>query len=259
MERAQDPGKGRERRPGGPSGPRRQGARGIRPLASNPTLPPGTVRRLQSLDQGGSRFLVVIGDAEVTVSAELIAEFHLRAGAELSGADAERLAEGCRALAVFDRAVALLASRARSRRELGIALQRRGATKPDVERAVDRLVALGLLDDARYARQVAESAARQGKARALATRELRRRGIDQETARESIQAAFPDDPDAELMAALEAGERRLRSLAKLAPDVARRRLYGFLARRGYGARTCAAVIKRLLAPGRSPREEALED
>ena len=59
----------------------------------------------------------------------------------------------------------------------------------------------------------------------------------------------PDDepaPGSDEATALALARKRLRLLSGLDPQVVRRRLYSFLARRGYGFDTIDTVVRRLL-------------
>ncbi|MHA3705083.1 regulatory protein RecX [Jatrophihabitans sp. YIM 134969] len=127
----------------------------------------------------------------------------------------------------------LLEARPRSRRELADALARKGAPDDVAERVLDRFTEVGLVDDAEYARMITASRVRErGLARRAVAAELRRRGVgDVETG----AALATIDPDEESDAAFRLAARRQRSIASLPADVQRRRLVGYLGRRGYPA------------------------
>ena len=127
-----------------------------------------------------------------------------------------------------------LTGRARSRHELADKL--RGKDVPDeiATRLLDRFEEVGLVDDAAFA-QAWVSGRQQGKGlapRALA-QELRRKGIDDETARTALAEVTEDDQDAAARALV---RRKLRSVRGLDQVTAIRRLTGMLARKGYGPR-----------------------
>jgi regulatory protein len=67
-------------------------------------------------------------------------------------------------------------------------------------------------------------------AKSAIARELREKGIDQPTLEEALADI---DSDAELTRAKELAEVRARRLVSLEPEVAKRRLSGYLARKGY--------------------------
>jgi len=108
-------------------------------------------------------------------------------------------------------------------------------------RLLDRFEEVGLVDDAAFA-QACVSGRQQGKGlapRALA-QELRRKGIDDETARTALAGVTEDDQDAAARALV---RRRLRSVRGLDQVTAIRRLTGMLARKGYGPGLAFRVVK----------------
>ena len=134
-----------------------------------------------------------------------------------------------------------LTGRARSRHELADKL--RGKDVPDeiATRLLDRFEEVGLVDDAAFARAWV-SGRQQGKGlapRALA-QELRRKGVDDETARTALAEVTEDDQDAAARALV---RRRLRSVRGLDQVTAIRRLTGMLARKGYGPGLAFRVVK----------------
>jgi regulatory protein len=118
---------------------------------------------------------------------------------------------------------------------------------PDVaEEVIGRLRELGMIDDAAFAGMLARDRVRlrpQG-SRRLAN-ELRQKGVDEETARAAIR---------ETMEGEETDERELarRAAAKWKPrpgeepERARRRLHGFLARRGFDGEIIREVLDETL-------------
>ena len=157
------------------------------------------------------------------------------------------------------RAVDALARRAYARAELGQHLLRKGFTEPVVAAALDRLAERGYLDDVAYARSFVHSrlTGRAYGPRRVRT-ELARRGVAPgvveqalaEHAEERAGAAYDETsesggPPVDLVRV--AARRRLGALRGLAPDVARRRLLGWLVRRGFGLGESARVARDLVA------------
>jgi regulatory protein len=130
-----------------------------------------------------------------------------------------------------ERALGLLAVRPRSRRELERRLLGARFDRDEVHDVLDRLEAVGLIDDAEFARQYAEHrfGARRESVRAVVNR-LRAAGVSAELAVETAAAA-PDDDEAR---ALELARSRTGRLVGLEPAKAFGRLSSFLMRRGYG-------------------------
>lgn len=145
----------------------------------------------------------------------------------------------------------LLTARARTRAELAGQLAKRGYPDDVRDRVLDRLAAVGLVDDAEFAAQWVQS--RRGKAgksrRALAA-ELHTKGVDNEvigTALAGIDAAAERDRAGELVRA-KLRRETLSDEAKVS-----RRLVGMLARRGYGQNLACEVVLAELAAERERR------
>ncbi|MBK8249460.1 MAG: regulatory protein RecX [Gemmatimonadetes bacterium] len=220
-----------------------------RDLAPPPdgTLVPsaGIVAGLRAIDSSGARFEIRVGESAATVSAALIAEYQLAAGKLLTPSEAAGLSQAVSRLRVFDKAVALLALRARSARDLRTALRRRGAVATDANAVVEQLQELGLVNDAAFALAVAQGrAGSSGMSRRRVSQVLARKGIDSRLADEAAREVFDGVDETE--AARVIAERRLRSLGRLDQAVRRRRLHAFLARRGFSSDVVRRVLDQVL-------------
>jgi regulatory protein len=132
-------------------------------------------------------------------------------------------------------ALRLLSHRERSRAELRLRLRGKGYDVDTIESALDRIAAAGLQSDDRFSEMFTlESQRGRGLSATAIQGELRRRGIDRELAAQA--AAEP--PEAEEARARALARKRAGQLSRLAPEVRRRRLEGFLARRGYRSELC---------------------
>ncbi|MCC6931130.1 MAG: RecX family transcriptional regulator [Gemmatimonadaceae bacterium] len=190
-----------------------------------------------------------------TVSAELVAELGLKVGADIDTAGADRLRLAAARLAVFDKAVELLAVRARSARELRLRLRRAGAADDAIVEAIVRLQALGVLDDREYARQVARSrVVGGGVSKRRIAEELQRRGVTRRVVDEAIAETLDEVELDEEGAARAAAEKRLRSLRSYDLPTRRKRLYAFLARRGYAPDVVARVLRDVMGRADAPLE-----
>ena len=144
----------------------------------------------------------------------------------------------------MEAALRLLEFRARSRQELAQRLQRKGAVPSVIEAVLARLSAQGYVNDAVFARQWTESRLRTGHGRRRIALELRVKGIASATIRDALGELA--DPAREADAAERQVRQRLRLLRRLEPAAQRRRLYGFLQRRGYAADVIERVLARLV-------------
>lgn len=143
-----------------------------------------------------------------------------------------------------------LTGRARSRRELADKLASRNVPTDIAARLLDRFEEVGLIDDEAFARAwVSGRQAAKGLAPRALAQELRRKGIDDEVAREALDEVDPLDVEE---AARVLVRKKLRSVSRVDDVTATRRLVGMLARKGYGPGLAFAVVKSELAQaGRS--------
>jgi regulatory protein len=153
----------------------------------------------------------------------------------------------------MEAAAMFLAVRPRSVAETRRRLQHLGYAQPLVETVVERLVALGYLDDEQFARAWVESRDRaRPRGESALRRELALKGIDRETAatvlgERSSGAADdsdtgrrdPDGPSVDRLAAERLLERKRSSLLReLDPAKRRQRAYALLARNGFDPDVC---------------------
>ncbi len=151
----------------------------------------------------------------------------------------------------------LLTTRVRTRAELAAELARRGFEDDVAAAVLERLVEVRLLDDAAFAEQWVDSRHRhRGLGRRALSQELRRRGVDTETADEAVAGL---DADAEREKARELVRRRLPSLDRVEPPAAARRLVAMLARKGYGAGLSYEVVRTEMAARGAELDEAEPD
>ncbi len=134
-----------------------------------------------------------------------------------------------------------LTGQARSRKELRDKLAKKAVPDELAERLLDRFSEVGLVDDESFARSWVESRQRsRGLARRALAQELRRKGVDDETARTALDDL---DPTQEEQAARQLVRKKLRSLRDVDRATATRRLAGLLARKGYPAGLAFAVVR----------------
>lgn len=138
-----------------------------------------------------------------------------------------------------------LTGRARSRSDLEKKLAQRHVPDDVATRLLDRFEEVGLVDDAAFAHEwVAQRQEGRGLARRALAQELRRKGIDDDVAREALDGIDEDD---ELESARVLVRRKLRSVRGLETDKAVRRLVGMLARKGHSSAVAYRVVREELA------------
>lgn len=174
--------------------------------------------------------------------------FGIERGAVLTDAELdEARLQGERTLAM-DRALQFLGYRARSRAEVLRRLRKAGFGERTVAAVVGRLEELGYLDDGAFARAFVEGrASKYGPKRLM--RDLRQGGVDPEVSQRVIDERF--DRETETEAAFAAAQRRYNT--EEGSDAQARRVYGFLARRGFSADVCAEVASEFRGSGEAGR------
>jgi regulatory protein len=134
-----------------------------------------------------------------------------------------------------------LTGRARSRRELADKLASKHVPDEVATRLLDRFEEVGLVDDQAFARSwISDRQSGKGLARRALAQELRRKGVDDEVAREALDEIDPDDEEAAARALV---RKKLRSLSRVDDATATRRLVGMLARKGYAPGLAYAVVR----------------
>lgn len=138
-----------------------------------------------------------------------------------------------------------LAAAPRSRAQLAETLAAKEIPEAVADAVLDRMEAVGLVDDEAFAEMVVRSvSASRGLARRSIAEELRKRGVSDEIVEEALT---PVDDVMERDSARRLVEKKLRTMNGLAIDVKRRRLAGMLARKGYPSGVVYPVISEALS------------
>lgn len=186
----------------------------------------------------------VDGSAYRLLSLEVIERLGLRVGASVDALRDAIDAEAS-ALAVYDRAVGMLAARSRSATELRRLLVRKGEVPALVDGAIERLRAAGFLDDAAFARAYSRSKALGGgTSKRRLQQELARKGVARSIGDEAVAEVFAEEDIDERATLDQLVQKRLRSLASVDPDARTRRLWSYLARRGFDPDAIRSAIER---------------
>ena len=145
----------------------------------------------------------------------------------------------------------LLTVRARTRAELETQLTKRGYPEDVSARVLDRLVEVGLLDDAAFAEEwVRSRRTNSGKGKRALAAELRTKGVDAELIAETLDSVDAGEwrVQAEQLVAGKLRRERLDDELKVT-----RRLVAMLARRGYSQGMAFDVVSTQLAQERERR------
>ena len=188
-------------------------------------------------ERRGRSAVSVDGEFWAALDSAVAIESGLREGAALSWEELDRVrVAGERPLAMT-RALNLIGYRARSEGELRERLGRYGYAPETIEAVIGRLGELAYLDDEEFARQRAQEKARKYGPRRVSA-DLMTRGVGRELASRAVAGEF--EGRSELEDARSAAARRYNGEGS---EAKARRVYGFLARRGYSAGVCAEVAK----------------
>lgn len=129
----------------------------------------------------------------------------------------------------------------RSRAQLEQVLRRKDCPDDVAAAVLDRMEQVGLVDDTAYAGMLVRSQqAGRGLARRALAQELRRKGVDDETASAALAEVDPHDEEERARALV---AKKMRSMTGLDPLVQTRRLAGMLARKGYPSDVTMRVVR----------------
>ncbi|MBA3950931.1 MAG: regulatory protein RecX [Rubrobacter sp.] len=196
-------------------------------------------------ERRGRAGVSVDGEFWAELDAGVAIESGLREGAAFSWEELGRVrVAGERPLAMT-RALNLLGYRARSEGEMRERLGRYGYVSETVEAVIGRLGELAYLDDEEFARQRAQEKARKYGPRRVSA-DLIKSGVGRDLASRAVAEEF--EGRSELADARSAAARRYNGGGS---EAEARRVYGFLARRGYSAGVCADVAKEHRGPAQS--------
>ena len=185
----------------------------------------------------------------VVLSAEVVTRAGLRRGISITTDQLASLIEEDSEIRAREAALRLLGHRARSRAGLRRSLARKGFEPATVDACVARLESTGLLDDRAFATAFVTERMRTRPRGIQGLRaDLNARGIDTDTATGAITEVLAATGASEMDLAA-AAARKFRRKVGEAPIATRRRLQGYLARRGFSAETISRYVTRWKAGG----------
>lgn len=150
-------------------------------------------------------------------------------------------------LTAYGRALDLLAARAYTARGLRRKLIQKEVPAEEADAVIERLLAAGLLDDAKYALAYARAKlVGAGSSPRRVKGELARKGVASEVAEDAIQSVIVDEEVDTRATVLRVARKKLASMGDLEPLVLRRRLFAFLARRGYDLEEIKGVVAEMM-------------
>ncbi|HZG57354.1 RecX family transcriptional regulator [Paenibacillus sp.] len=135
-----------------------------------------------------------------------------------------------------------LGARPRTEKEIRQYMGRKAYEPAVVDHCVERLKAERYVDDERFSRALTEERLqRQGKGKQWIRQELLQKGVDKQTVMDAVQSVSPEEEKA---AAAALAKKRWRALSSGEdPQAARRKLYAYLARRGFSASAVREAVR----------------
>ena len=181
--------------------------------------------------------LFLDGELAAKLDSETLLQSGLRIGMELDDEELYRLIQRSDAHRAQEKVLYLLEHRSHSKKELADKISRT-AGREAAERAAERMEELGLVNDAQYARNLAEELLQRKRfAARRAEYELLQKGIDRALAQEMVEELAPE-PEESLRFLLERKYQR-----SLSDEKGRRRVFAALQRLGYSGEDIRTALR----------------
>ena len=206
--------------------------------------------------------LFLNGTPFVVIHTSLIEKFGLRIGLEIEAEIIEKLIAADEVMRAKNYALRLLREEKHnttidgsgdsqpagkpkiySKKEMEQRLTRAGFSTKAIETSIAELIHSGHIRDRKYAENwIARRQKSNPRGKTLLKNELLDKGIDQETAEQVVANIETED---ETKIALQIAKKRAKQYERLPIHVAKRRLHGFLARRGFASETVRHVLEQI--------------
>ena len=193
------------------------------------------------------RILFLDGVYFDTVDVGCIPKFGLRVGLEIEAEVLQKLIEADEGMRAKCYALEMLSSRSYSKSQMIRQLGRAGFSSHAIDTTLEDLEQLGHIKDEEFAKKwVVRRQRSKPKGKKMLERELANQSIDKTTVDRVI--AGIDDVE-ETNTALQLAQKQAKRYESLPLQVAKRRLHGFLLRRGFDYETIQSTIERVLIKG----------
>ncbi len=200
---------------------------------------PRTVTALVAQKKNPDRVNVYL-DGKFAFGLAAIEAVRLRRGQVLTEADIERLQAADDVEKAREKALRFLSNRPRSEWEMRQNLRKAGYGDEAIDRVLERLRGVGLVDDAAFVRYWIDNRAQfKPKGEAALRQELRRKGVD----REVIDTVLEESGHAEDRAAIQAAVAKADRYRQLPREEFAQKLGAYLARRGFDYETVREAVQ----------------
>ena len=206
--------------------------------------------------------LFLNGTPFVVIHASLVEKFGLRIGLEIEAEIIEKLIAADEVMRAKNYALRLLREekdnttvdgseaprpvgkpKIYTKNEMEQRLEREGFSTKAIETTIEELIHSGHIRDRKYAENwIARRQKSNPRGKTLLKNELLDKGIDRETAEQVVAKVETED---ETKVALQIAQKRVKQYKRLPIHVAKRRLHGFLARRGFGSEVVRHVLDQI--------------
>ena len=206
--------------------------------------------------------LFLNGAPFVVVHASLIEKFGLRIGLEIEAEVIEKIIAADEVMRAKNHVLKLLREekdnatadepedsrpalkpKTYTKSEIERQLEREGFSAGTIETSIEELIRSGHIRDRKYAENwVVRRQKSNPRGKTLLNHELVDKGIDKETAEQVVATVEAED---ETKVALQIAQKRAKQYKRLPTHVAKRRLHGFLARRGFGSDIVRQVLEQI--------------
>ena len=203
--------------------------------------------RIVSIEKAhrGGKFKVCFDEeGELLLSKEVIVDFGLRRNDEISSERMQQIQDAQSYQDTYIAAMRLLNYQMRTTAELRQRLHMKEFPPGAINRVLDKLTNLGLVDDVRFAEAfIASKVASKPIGKRELERKLREKGVSKETASQALSDVSNDETQIEF--ALQAAEIKIRSLKRYELKKRREKLVAFLARRGFDWDVIRKVVRKM--------------
>ena len=193
------------------------------------------------------RILFLDGVHFDSVNAGCILKFGLRIGLEIEAEVLQKLVAAYEGMRAKNYALELLSNQSYSRSQMIDQLGQKGFAPQAIDITLEDLEQLGYIRDENFAKRWVNRRRRsKPKGKKMLQHELVNKNVDKTTA-DRVLAGIDDAEEAS--AAMQLAQKQIKRYQSLPPQVAKRRLHGFLLRRGFDYETVQNVIERVLIKG----------
>jgi regulatory protein len=205
-----------------------------------------TITKIEAQKRRPHRCSVFIdGKFAFGLDEEIVVKFGLKKGQAVNEPTLKKIRLGENENKAKETALRFLSFRRRTEKEIKNKLKQKGFDENTIKRTVEKLEEYDLINDLEFATAwVEERLEYKPRGKKLLKQELWKKGIKKEI----IDQVLNESCQNEDKSALELLEKIKNRYKNLEPQVARRRMYGFLLRRGFSYGTAKTAMEQSLSP-----------